>query len=93
MYFILVDSIKARVEFFQCVCTHVAALRALGSATEAPLIELAVITGVTAGFPGIYSPHEHALCWKWISHIHTHRFTHTLDSKCIMHVHILRLPY
>lgn len=41
--------------------THVAALRAEGSEAEAPLIELAVITGVAAGFPGIYSPTEHAL--------------------------------
>lgn len=43
------------------VLTHVAALRAEGSEAEAPLIELAVITGVAAGFPGIYSPTEHAL--------------------------------
>lgn len=41
-----------------CVCT---ALQAKGSAAEVPLIELAVITGVAAGFPGILSPTERAL--------------------------------
>lgn len=43
------------------VRVHVAALRAAVSAAEAPLIELTVITGVAAGFPGIYAPTEHAL--------------------------------
>lgn len=43
------------------MCAHVAALRVEGLAAEAPLIELAVITGVAAGFPGIYFPTEHAL--------------------------------
>ncbi len=59
---------------------HVAALRAEGSAAEAPLIELAVITGVAAGFPGIYS--EHALPARGFhtymhvyTHIHTRRLT------------------
>lgn len=32
-----------------------------GLAADAPLIELAVKTGVAAGFPGIYSSTEHAL--------------------------------
>lgn len=126
MYFILADSIKSRVAVLQCdcvwVCAHVAALRAEGSAAEDPLIELAVITGVAAGFPGICSPTEHALpASGFHTYIHTdshtlkdkHAHTHanapsatylsvswvlkmhvwcrrSLDSKCKMHVHILR---
>lgn len=43
------------------LCVHAAALRAEGLAAEAPLIELVVITGVAAGFPGIYFSTEHAL--------------------------------
>lgn len=80
MYFIWSDSIKCRVRVLQCVwvcmCMDVVALRAEGSAAEAPLIELAVITGVAAGFPGIYSPTEHGLPASGF-HTYIHRFTHT----------------
>lgn len=67
------------------MCAHVAALRAKSSAAEAPLIELAVITGVAAGFPGIYSSTEHALpasgFYTYI-HTHTHRQTCAYTFKC-----------
>lgn len=70
------------------MCIHVAALRAEGSAAEAPLIELAVITGVAAGFPGIYSPTEHTLIAGSVFHtdIYTDMHAHT-------HVNAPSVPY
>lgn len=59
-----------------------------GSAAEAPLIELAVITGVAAGFPGIYSPTEPALPARGFHpYVHTHRFTDT-RSQISMRIHM-----
>lgn len=64
-----------------------------GLAADAPLIELAVITGVAAGFPGIYSSTEHALptsrfhTYTVYTQIHTHKLT---DH---MHINAPRATY
>lgn len=82
--FILADRIKsgAGVVQFLDVQTCSSSQSNRGWPADTPLIELAVITGVAAGFPGIYSSTEHALPQSGFhTYIHPDSHMHTLADR------------